>query len=139
MSGPDPIMEGMAAIVTGGGTSPGRVASIGEGAACLLARPGVRVAVVDIDHEAAERTVATVQSEGGEAVAIAADLRHEAGCAGAVEAAIAAFGGLDILINNVGFGSGGVVTAISEADFDNAFAVNLKSATFMAKAAIPRM
>lgn len=46
---------------------------------------------------------------------------------------------LDILINNVGFGSGGVVAKLSEADFDTAFAINLKSATFMAKAAIPRM
>src|SRR3954466_1309612 len=115
MSGADPGMEGMAAIVTGGRTRPGRVASIGEATARLLAARGVRVAVVDIDREAAERTVATVESEGGEAVAIAADLRHEAGCADAVEAAFAAFGRLDILINNVGFGSGGVVTAISEA------------------------
>jgi NAD(P)-dependent dehydrogenase (short-subunit alcohol dehydrogenase family) len=143
MAGNDPIDEGafagQVAIVTGGGTSAGRVPSIGEAVARLLARRGVKVAIVDIDETAAGRTVATIVGEGGEAGAIVADLRDEAGCAAAVAAALARFGRLDILINNVGFGSGGVVTGLSEADFDLAFAVNLKSATFMAKAAIPRM
>ena len=88
-------IAGQVAIVTGGGTSPGRVASIGEATARLLAARGVRVAVVDIDREAAERTVATIQGEDGQAVAIAADLRHETGCAAAVEAALAALERLD--------------------------------------------
>lgn len=132
-------MAGMAAIVTGGGTSPGRVPSIGEAIGRLLARRGVRVAVADIDRDAAERTVETIRAEGGEAIAVIADLRSEAECASVVETTVQAFGRLDILINNVGFGSGGVVTKLSEADFDTAFAINLKSATFMAKAAIPRM
>ena len=132
-------IAGRVAIVTGGGTSPGRVASIGEAISRLLARNGARVAVVDIDAAAAAKTVEAITAEGGEAVAVTADLRQESGCAQAVEAAVAQFGRLDILVNNVGFGGGGVVTAISEADFDNAVAVNLKSATFMTKAAIPQM
>jgi NAD(P)-dependent dehydrogenase (short-subunit alcohol dehydrogenase family) len=132
-------LEGMAAIVTGGGTSPGRVASIGEAIGRLLARRGVAVGVVDIDQEAAQRTVDRIVEEGGKAFAIAADLRREDACAAAVAATFERFGRLDILVNNVGIGSGGVVTGLSEADFDNAFAVNLKSATFMTKAAIPLM
>ena len=135
----EPALRDQVAIVTGGGTSPGRVPSIGEAIARLLARRGVRVAVADIDEDAAGRTVQTIRDEGGDAIPVIADLRREADCASVVDAALEAFGRLDILINNVGFGSGGVVTALSEADFDNAFAINLKSATFMAKAAIPRM
>ena len=140
MSGPErQSMEGMVAIVTGGGTSPGRVASIGEAIARLLAQSGARIAIVDVDREAAERTCDTIRSVGGEARAIAADLRREADCAAAVEKTAEAFGRLDILINNVGFGGGGVVTGIDEAEFDNAMAVNLKSAIFMTKAAVPHM
>lgn len=132
-------MEGMVAIVTGGGTSPGRVPSIGEAIARLLAQGGAKVAVVDIDQEAAERTAETIRSEGGNALAIVGDLRRETECSAAVETTVDAFGRVDILVNNVGFGGGGVVTALNEADFDNAMAVNLKSAIFMTKAAVPRM
>jgi len=142
MAGGEPIgemMTGQVAIVTGGGTSAGRVPSIGEAIARLLARRGVKVAVVDIDADAAGRTVATIAGEGGEAAAVVADLRDEAGCAGAVAAVMDRFGRIDILINNVGFGSGGVVTGLSEADFDLGFAINMKSATFMAKAVLPLM
>ena len=132
-------LSGQVAIVTGGGTSPGRVASIGEAICRLLAQKGARVAVVDIDQAAAAKTVATIESEGGEAVAVTADLRREADCTNAVDAAATRFGRLDILVNNVGFGGGGAVTMVSEADFDNAVAVNLKSAVFMTRAAIGRM
>lgn len=132
-------MAGQVAIVTGGGTSAGRVPSIGEAIARLLAGRGVKVAVVDIDADAAQRTVATIESAGGEAAAVVADLRGEAGCAAAVAAVIERFGRIDVLINNVGFGSGGVVTGLTEEEFDKGFAINLKSATFMAKAALPVM
>ena len=132
-------VAGQVAIVSGGGTSPGRVASIGEAVARLLGRRGAKVAVVDIDEAAAQRTVETVQAEGGEAIALAADLRLERDCERAVDATETRFGRLDILINNVGFGGGGVVTRLDEAEFDNAVAVNLKSAIFLTKASIPRM
>lgn len=132
-------VAGQTAIVTGGGTSPGRVASIGEAIARLLARGGASVAVVDIDPAAAQRTVDVVTSEGGTAIALTADLREEQGCAEAVAAVYRHCGRLDILINNVGLGSGGVVTDLDEADFDNAIALNLKSAVFMTKVAIPLM
>ncbi|MEI9927015.1 MAG: SDR family oxidoreductase [Sphingomonas sp.] len=132
-------MEGQAAIVTGGGTSPGRVASIGEAVARLLGECGVGVAIVDIDSEAAARTVDRIVAAGGRAVAVVADLRRDAECARAVEETIAAFGRLDILVNNVGIGDGTVVTKVVEADFDRAVEVNLKSAVFMSKAALPYM
>lgn len=132
-------IAGQVAVVTGGGNSAGRVASIGEAISRLLARHGAKVAVVDIDAAAAARTVEAIESEGGEAIAITADLREEAECARAVDEVVANLARLDILVNNVGFGGGGVVATLDEGDFDNAVAVNLKSAVFMTKAAIPRM
>jgi len=132
-------LDGKVAIVTGAGTSPGRVASIGEASARLIARAGAAVAVVDIDASAAGETVRRIESEGGRAAAIVADLSGEAGCRQAVAAAVAAFGRLDILVNNVGFGGGPVVTEIDEAALERAIAVNLKSAVFMTRFAAPHM
>jgi len=134
-----PAARPRVAIVTGGGTSPGRVPSIGEAVCRLLARRGDAVAVVDISPEAADRTVATILGEGGRAAAIIADLTMEAECARAVAETVERFGALDILINNVGLGSGGPVTLIEEESLDRAIALNTKSAIFMAKYAIPRM
>lgn len=125
------------AIVTGGGTSEGRVPSIGEAIARLLAARGYGVAVVDISHEAAQKTVDTIVAAGGRAVAIAADLTKEDECARAVVDSVAALGPLEILINNVGGGSGGSVTEITEDSFDQAVALNTKTAMLMAKHAIP--
>lgn len=127
------------AIVTGGGTSPGRVPSIGEAVCRLLARRGEAVAVVDISAEAADATVATILAEGGKAVAIIADLTVESECARAVAETVERLGALDVLINNVGLGSGGPVALVEEEAFDRAIALNTKSAIFMAKYALPRM
>ena len=127
------------AIVTGGGRSEGRVASIGEAVCRVLARHGAQVAVVDIDAAAAGRTVDSIVAEGGRALAIRADLRDEAGCSAAVAETTERLGRVDILVNNVGLGSGGAVCEIDESDFDRAVALNLKTATFMAKVAIPQI
>ncbi len=132
-------LAGLCAIVTGGGASPGRVPSIGEAVCRLLARRGAQVVVVDIDPEAAAETVAAVMTEGGDARAAIADLTTEAGCRDAVGQARAAFGRVDVLVNNLGAGTGTVPTETDEAAFDAAMALNLKSALFMAKYALPLM
>jgi NAD(P)-dependent dehydrogenase (short-subunit alcohol dehydrogenase family) len=132
-------LQGLGAIVTGGGASPGRVPSIGEAVSRLLARRGARVAVVDIDAATATRSVEAVKAEGGEALVVVADLMTEDGCRQAVDQARAAFGRVDILINNLGAGAGDVPTETDEAAFDAAMALNLKSVLFMAKYALPLM
>lgn len=128
---------GRLAIVTGGGVSPGRVPSIGEATARLLAARGAQVAVVDVDRDAAEETARRIAADGGTAIAIAADLAHEDECARAVAEATGRDRILSVLVNNVGIGSGSVVTTLVEDEFDRAVAINLKSAMFMAKHAIP--
>jgi NAD(P)-dependent dehydrogenase (short-subunit alcohol dehydrogenase family) len=131
--------EGLVAVVTGGGTSPGRVPSIGEAVCRLLAREGAQVAAVDVSAEAAAETVRRVTEEGGAAVSLVADLTQEQACRQAVASVVERFGRLDVLVNNVGIGLGSAVPEVDEAQWDQAMAVNVKSALFMAKHAIPAM
>src|SRR5579863_5720090 len=91
---------GRVAIVTGGGAAEDGIGN-GRAAAILLARAGVRVLVVDILREAAERTVAMIAAEGGEAAAFAADVTIEEQARAIVEEAVKRFGRLDYLDNNV--------------------------------------
>lgn len=84
------------ALVTGAGGALGRASSL------RFAREGARVAVVDISGEAAQETVELVAAEGGDAVAVTADVRQEDQVAGAIATAVRAFGGLDVLFNNAG-------------------------------------
>jgi NAD(P)-dependent dehydrogenase (short-subunit alcohol dehydrogenase family) len=130
---------GLTAIVTGGGSSLEHVPGIGEAASRLFAREGAKVAVIDISAGAAARTVTTIKAEGGEGLAITADLAREAEARAAVAETIERLGRLDILINSVGIGLGTVVTEIAEDQWDRAVAVNVKSALFMCKYAIPHM
>jgi NAD(P)-dependent dehydrogenase (short-subunit alcohol dehydrogenase family) len=84
------------ALVTGAGGALGRASSL------RFAREGARVAVLDVSAEAAQETVALVDAEGGEAIALVADVREEDQVQAAVAAAVQAFGGLDVLFNNAG-------------------------------------
>ncbi len=131
-------LEGKVAIVAGGG-SQGPGMGNGKAAAILFAREGAKVAVADIRLEAAEETVAVIQSEGGEATAHQADVTREPDAEGLVEATVAKYGKLDILFNNVGIGGGRRGLNVSLEDWDRIMNVNLKSVLFMCKHAVPRM
>ena len=134
-----PQFEGLVAIVTGGGKSPGPACSIGEATSRLLARRGARVVVADIDEQGAAETVRAILAEGGEAISITADLSQEADCSRVVAQTMERFGQLNVLINNLGASAAGAVPLIEEAVWDRAMAINLKSALFLCKHAIPLM
>jgi NAD(P)-dependent dehydrogenase (short-subunit alcohol dehydrogenase family) len=127
------------AIVTGAGS---RAEGIGNGraAAILLAREGARVALLDAVPEWAEVTKNMITAEGGRAITVAADVTDAASCAGAVKAAVDAWGRVDVLVNNVGIGGppGNAVEVDPEA-WDAAMRVNVTSMMLMAKYAIPEM
>jgi NAD(P)-dependent dehydrogenase (short-subunit alcohol dehydrogenase family) len=131
--------ERRAAIVTGGGSATGHPTAIGEAICRLLAREGALVAVADVNADAAANTVQSIEAEGGRAKAINADLALEADARRAVAETVQRFGRLDILVNNVGIGLGTLVTELSEDQWDWAMGVNVKSALFMCKYAIPHM
>jgi NAD(P)-dependent dehydrogenase (short-subunit alcohol dehydrogenase family) len=134
----DAGLAGRVAIVTGGGAAGDGIGN-GRAAAILLARAGTRVLVVDRELALAERTVEMIAAEGGTAAAHAADLTDEAQAKGAVEAALARYGRLDFLDNNVGIGSRGSVVAETPENWRRLMQVNVETMFLVSKHAIPAM
>lgn len=93
--------DGRVALVTGGGSQTEGIGN-GRAAALLLARRGARVLVMDRARAAAQDTVDRIEREGGQALAFVADVSREADCRAAVDQAVAAWGRVDVLVNNVG-------------------------------------
>jgi NAD(P)-dependent dehydrogenase (short-subunit alcohol dehydrogenase family) len=134
----DPGLAGKAAIVTGGGAAGDGIGN-GRAAAILLARAGTRVLVVDRAIELAERTVAMIAEEGGEAVAFAADISDEAQAAAMVATAVERFGRLDFLDNNVGIDARGSVLETDPAAWRQVMQINVETMYLAARHAIPAM
>ncbi|MBI4199408.1 MAG: SDR family oxidoreductase [Chloroflexi bacterium] len=133
-----PRLEGKVAIVTGAGSSAQGVGN-GKATSVLFAREGAKVLLVDAVVERAQETLAMIEGEGGEASVFQADVTRADDCRRMVEAAVDRYGKLDILDNNVGISRGGTVVDVSEQEWDNLMAVNVKSVVLASKYAIPRM
>jgi NAD(P)-dependent dehydrogenase (short-subunit alcohol dehydrogenase family) len=131
-------LEGRVAIVTGGGSGIGR-------ATCLaLAREGAAVVVADVDEASAKRVAEEVAAAGGRARPQWVDVAEEPAVAAMVEAAVGAFGGLDVLHNNAALlgneaGRDADVVSMDVATWDRAMAVNLRGVMLGCKHAIPAM
>ena len=135
-------LDGQAAIVVGGGQTPGQTIGNGRATAITYARAGARVLVADRDLDAAAATVAEITAEGGEAVPFRADVTDEADIAAMVADAFDLWGRLDILHNNVGISVAGGDAEISKIEgeaFDRIMAINLKSMVLAIKHALPVM
>ena len=135
-------LDGQAAIVVGGGQTPGQTIGNGRATAITYARAGARVLVADRDLDAAAATVAEITAEGGEAVPFRADVTDEADIAAMVADACDRWGRLDILHNNVGISVAGGDAEISKIEgeaFDRIMAINLKSMVLAIKHALPVM
>jgi NAD(P)-dependent dehydrogenase (short-subunit alcohol dehydrogenase family) len=131
-------LESKVAIVFGAGSSgPGW--GNGKAAAVAYAREGARVVCVDVAKEAAEETVSIIATEGGTALAVAADVTDLSSVRKAVAAAIADFGRIDILHNNVGVTHMGGPVELSEETFATALDLNIGPVYRTAKAVIPHM
>jgi NAD(P)-dependent dehydrogenase (short-subunit alcohol dehydrogenase family) len=131
-------LAGKAAIVTGGGAPDSGIGN-GRAAALLLARAGANVLVVDIEKGAADDTVSMIAAEGGTAQAFVADVADECQAQALVEAAVNAFGRLDLLDNNVGIGGRGSVVDTPVAEWQRIMQVNVDSMFFVSRRAIPAM
>jgi NAD(P)-dependent dehydrogenase (short-subunit alcohol dehydrogenase family) len=131
-------LDGKTALVIGAGTVDG---GWGNGKACAaeFARQGARVVCVDLDRTLAEEAAETIRAEGFDAIGTAGNATVSADMKAAVDLAVSTYGGLDILVNNVGIVVRGGVVDLSEEDWDRAFDVNLKSAFLAMKHAIPAM
>jgi len=116
-------------IVTGGAQGIGR--------ACVeaFAAEGAAVVIADIDAEGGKKTADAVQAQGGRATFIQTDVGDASQAQRLVDQTLAAFGRLDVLINNAGIIKTAEFLEISEADFDAVLRVNLKGVFLVGQAA----
>lgn len=134
-------LNGKVAIVTGAYLVEGSN-SIGGTTALLMSREGAKVVAADIVDEPAERLVAKIKSEGGEAVVCHVDLRKEDQIEAMVETAIREFGGLDILHNNAANLPGpddGDVVKMDSSIWDKTMEVTVRGTMLTCKHAVPQM
>ena len=131
-------IDGKVAIVTGGGAPDDGIGN-GRAAAMLLARSGAKVLVVDVERAAAEQTVKMIADEGGAALAHVADVSDEVQCKALVDAALKAWGRLDLLDNNVGIGGRGSVVDTPSDLWRKVMTINVDSIFYVSKYAIPAM
>ena len=122
-------LDGKTALVTGAGSG------IGKCIAETYAREGARVALADINGDAAKSAARTI---GNNAIALRCDVSKKADIDGMVDASLAAFGALDILVNNAGATHvNKPMLEIDEAEYDRIFAVNVKGVFLACQAVVP--
>lgn len=131
-------LDGKTVIVTGAG-SMGPGWGNGKAAAALFAREGAKVLAVDLNKAAAEETAAIIRGEGGEAEVFAANVTEEDSVRAMVAACLDAFGGVDVLHNNVGILKPGGPEDTTVADWDLVMNVNTKAFFLPCKHVLPHM
>ncbi len=116
-------------------------ASKGLGKACAeaLARDGVRVAICSRGGPALAETAARIKAVGGDVVAIDADLRRASDITRAIDTAVQAFGGLDILVTNTGGPPSGPFMTLDERVWAEAIDSLLLSVVRLCRGSIPHM
>ncbi len=128
-----PGVRDRVAVVTGGANGLGREIAL------VLARAGAKVAVGDLEADGVERTAAAITTAGGDGIAVAGDLTEEGPAARLIEAAVARWGKLDILVNNVGGSKNSKIWEMPVADWDFVLRLNLRSTFLCTRAAAPHM
>ncbi|MDG4905390.1 MULTISPECIES: L-iditol 2-dehydrogenase [unclassified Mesorhizobium] len=123
-------LKGKSALITGSARG------IGRAFAEAYVREGARVAIADINLEAAE---ATAKDIGSAAYAIRLDVTDQSSIEAGVKAVEANAGGLDILINNAALFDLAPIVEISRASYDKLFSVNVAGTLFMLQAAARSM
>ena len=125
---------GKVALITGAEQGIGRALAIGlarEGAAVGINYPG--------SPAQAEKVCALIGSDGGQAMALRADVRDGAQVAAMIEHLVSRFGRLDILINNAGIFPRALIAELDEATWDEVLGVNLKGCFLCCRTALPLM
>ncbi len=121
------------AIVTGGGTG------IGAAAARRLAQMGYAVAVVGRRSEELQRTVGEIEEAGGAAMAVVADMGDVAVPTAIVAVVVAAWGRIDVVVNNAATIKTGPFEQVTIEEFDRHVAVNVRGPYFLVQAALPHL
>jgi 3-oxoacyl-[acyl-carrier protein] reductase len=122
-------LDGKIALVTGAGSG------IGQCIAATYAREGARVALADINLDAAQSAARAI---GNSAIAVHCDVAQKADVAAALAQTLSAFGALDILVNNAGASHlNKPMAEIDEAEFDRTYAVNVKGVFLFCQQVVP--
>jgi 3-oxoacyl-[acyl-carrier protein] reductase len=126
-------LRGKAALVTGSSRGLGRAIAL------ELAREGCRLGLCARGKEALDETASAVRAVGVDVVAVVADLATESGVEAAVQATQAAFGGIDILVNNVGGSTGASFEETAVSEWQRALDWNLMAAVRASRLVVPAM
>jgi meso-butanediol dehydrogenase/(S,S)-butanediol dehydrogenase/diacetyl reductase len=126
-------LDNISVIVTGAAHG------IGAGIAEVLAREGAHVAITDIDEGAAHAAAQSIVDSGGESIGLAHDVADATSCADVVEKARAAFGRIDVLVNNAGISQRKPFREIDENDWDRMLDINVKGVYLMVQAVLDQM
>lgn len=126
-------LTGKVAIVTGASRG------IGRAIALELAREGCRLAIVARGLPGLEAVAAAIADLGGEALPLSADLTQPPAAAQVVEQVLARYGGIDILVNNLGGSRGTPTWEASDQEWEEVLALNLLSAARLTRLVVPVM
>jgi glucose 1-dehydrogenase len=119
------LLQDKVAIVTGGNSGIGRAIALG------LAKAGAKVVIDYIVHpDATDALIAEIETAGGQAIGVSADVGKVDDLKRLIEAAVARFGRIDIMVNNAGVETRTSVLETSEDQYDKVLDINLKSAFF---------
>lgn len=125
------MLDGKVCLITGSGRGIGR-----EGA-LMMAAEGGKVVISDLDQAPAEEVVATIKSQGGEAVAYVGDVTDPGFAEGFIKAALDNFGGIDVIVNNAGFTWDSVIQHMTDEQWEKIFAVHCTAPFRILRAAAP--
>lgn len=120
-------------VITGAGSG------IGQATALLFAREGAKVVAADLKSEAADETVRLIRKAAGEALAVQVDVADSTAVQRMFQEALRAYGRVDVLVNNAGFGIAATVEETAEEDWDRLMAVNVRGVYLGCKYVIPIM
>ena len=133
-------LEGKVALITGAAAGvEGELMGFGGAAARLFAREGAKVVLTDILVEQGERSTAEIREMGGDAIFVKLDVTSDEDWQKAIEATLAAYGRLDVIINNAGTGAPANVEDTTVDVWDGQMDVHAKGVFLGTKYAIPEM
>lgn len=126
-------LDGKVAIISGGGSG------IGRGIALALAREGTRVVIFARRKASLDETLDVARSQGGEGLALQADITSVEDVARVVDQTLEQYGQIDCLVNNAGIGGGTLLHETSVEEWDRIMTTNLRGPFLMARAVLPTM